>query len=646
MGLSHKSRKVFLLAIGVIWLIALCVPVLADSAGDTGLTINFEASKVIRNCDSHVLGPRLIDNLQHPECRDVREVAADQQCAFAKRYCKDQDDGILSYVDFYYCRISTAQPVGLIVLLLWMIFLFSSLGVVAGDFLAVNLNSIAQNLQISDTLAGVTFLALGNGAPDIFSTIAAMGENSNNLAFGELIGAAAFITGVVSGSMALVRPFDVVKVPLVRDAIFLIATIVFLLYILSDGYLRLWHCVTLLLIYLVYIVVVVSWHWWHARRRGLNATDGGSTYGPDGGDYGPAEESEALLSQEEAQDRGQEARTTHQHQHRQNYATISQNNESISTSTPKSRDPNEDRNFLKRVLHVLIPTYTKRGRFGLLHLLAYVVMLPTTIALKITTPRIEDEEQEASNDGSKAHETNDQDNDTNLNDAHWDRWLTVIHCFTAPQLIMWLIARQLDKTASQMFLPSMICLGSSAVIAGLLLFATPSDRRPTWWRFLSLPGFIVSIAWISALADEIVAVLKILGIICDIPDAIMGITAFAIGNSVDDWAANVSVARRKRPVMALSACFGGPLLNILLGISISGIIAFVGGANSKHEISAITLHPNRSLFFVSGSAILNICVLLVLMLWTRWRMERVVGYILASLWIICTVVNVVLELRR
>lgn len=52
-------------------------------------------------------------------------------------------------------------------------------------------------------------------------------------------------------------------------------------------------------------------------------------------------------------------------------------------------------------------------------------------------------------------------------------------------------------------------------------------------------------------------------------DAIIGLTIFAIGNSLADLVANTSVAAFA-PIMGFSACFGGPMLNILLGIGVSG----------------------------------------------------------------------------
>ena len=76
-------------------------------------------------------------------------------------------------------------------------------------------------------MAGVTFLAFGNGSPDVFSTFAAFKSHSGSLAVGELIGAAAFITSVIAGTMALIRPFKVSKRLFLRDVAFFIVAVAF-----------------------------------------------------------------------------------------------------------------------------------------------------------------------------------------------------------------------------------------------------------------------------------------------------------------------------------------------------------------------------------------------------------------------------------
>jgi len=82
-------------------------------------------------------------------------------------------------------------------------------------------------------------------------------------------------------------------------------------------------------------------------------------------------------------------------------------------------------------------------------------------------------------------------------------------------------------------------------------------------------GFVVSVVWIMAIADEVVQVLDTFGLLFGLSDAIIGLTIFAVGNSLADLVANVTVARFA-PIMGFSACFGGPMLNILLGVGLSG----------------------------------------------------------------------------
>jgi sodium/potassium/calcium exchanger 6 len=145
--------------------------------------------------------------------------------------------------------------------------LFSTIGIAASDFLCINLSTIASILGMSESLTGVTFLAFGNGSPDVFSTFAAMGSNSGSLAVGELIGAACFITTVVAGSMALVRPFRVARRSFVRDVGYFIIAGSFSLVVLADGELHVWECATMIGLYVFYVVMVVTWHWYLTQKR-------------------------------------------------------------------------------------------------------------------------------------------------------------------------------------------------------------------------------------------------------------------------------------------------------------------------------------------------------------------------------------------
>ncbi|OOQ90883.1 sodium/calcium exchanger protein [Penicillium brasilianum] len=207
----------------------------------------------------------LLRRADEPECRLVRNVK--DQCAYVRENCPDHQDGLLSYLQLYYCALPDAKPLAFIIIILWLSLLFSTIGIAASDFLCIDLSTLASILGLSESLTGVTFLAFGNGSPDVFSTFAAMRSNSGSLAIGELIGAATFITSVVAGSMALVRPFKVARRSFVRDVGFFVIAVSFSMVLVADGRLQAWESAAMVALYAFYVVLVVSWHWYLVRRR-------------------------------------------------------------------------------------------------------------------------------------------------------------------------------------------------------------------------------------------------------------------------------------------------------------------------------------------------------------------------------------------
>ncbi|KAJ5312302.1 hypothetical protein N7508_003132 [Penicillium antarcticum] len=220
---------------------------------------------------SATAGVNLFKREGEPECRSVRNVK--NQCAFVRANCPDHEDGLISYLQLYYCTLADAKPLAFTILILWLSLLFSTIGIAASDFLCIDLSTLASILGLSESLTGVTFLAFGNGSPDVFSTFAAMRSNSGSLAIGELIGAATFITSVVAGSMALVRPFKVARRSFVRDVGYFIVAVTFSMFLLADGKLHVWESAAMVCLYVFYVVMVVTWHWYLVRRRRKNERD-------------------------------------------------------------------------------------------------------------------------------------------------------------------------------------------------------------------------------------------------------------------------------------------------------------------------------------------------------------------------------------
>jgi sodium/potassium/calcium exchanger 6 len=206
-------------------------------------------------------------SLNLSQCQPIA-VPVEDQCKVVRDFCPTSDTFLsIPYLQTYFCASPTSQPFVFIGLLFWLVFLFSTLGISASDFFCPNLATIAQLLNLDENVAGVTFLAFGNGSPDVFATFSALRTNSGSLAIGELLGAASFIVSCVVGSMCIIKPFRVNRGPFLRDSAFFTVAVSILLLILLDGWIYAWEAAILVLLYFVYVFTVVIGSWWEHKRE-------------------------------------------------------------------------------------------------------------------------------------------------------------------------------------------------------------------------------------------------------------------------------------------------------------------------------------------------------------------------------------------
>lgn len=149
------------------------------------------------------------------------------QCTFA-RTC---NDGAGVWAPFVFCnhRLSVLTWAALVspIALLWMIVLFRMLASTAEDYFSPALEMFSVKLGLPPRFAGVTLLALGNGAADVSSTVSAITSDPDQgyqLSLGALSGAAMFITCVVSAVVVLVADGVPCRGALVRDVTMLLLT--------------------------------------------------------------------------------------------------------------------------------------------------------------------------------------------------------------------------------------------------------------------------------------------------------------------------------------------------------------------------------------------------------------------------------------
>lgn len=168
----------------------------------------------------------------------------------------------------------------------FLVFVFMyNLASTADEYLSPSLEHIVVRFGISESLAGVTFLAFGNGAPDVFSSIAtamaaAAGDASDNdprvgnniTAVSPLLGSLVFLTTVVISLVNFVsKPDKMTRVTpkfFLRDWFFLLAVVIYeLVLLLFVGRVDLYSTLGFLGLYALFVTVVV---WTNKSEQGKN----------------------------------------------------------------------------------------------------------------------------------------------------------------------------------------------------------------------------------------------------------------------------------------------------------------------------------------------------------------------------------------
>jgi solute carrier family 24 (sodium/potassium/calcium exchanger), member 6 len=104
----------------------------------------------------------------------------------------------------------------------------------------------------------VTILAFGNGSPDLFTALTSVKPTADTeLMFAQMMGAAAFTTTIIAGTIAVISPFVLEKGPFLRDVLFFMASVLYIAICVNDGEYTLYEGIGTIMIYLVYISVVI-----------------------------------------------------------------------------------------------------------------------------------------------------------------------------------------------------------------------------------------------------------------------------------------------------------------------------------------------------------------------------------------------------
>ncbi|XP_048513440.1 mitochondrial sodium/calcium exchanger protein-like [Athalia rosae] len=188
--------------------------------------------------------------LSEDDCAYVWHIDSPDRCEWVTDCDDCWTDSPLQYIPGLFCTFPTENiPLfvfGLILYVFWLMYLFLILGITADNFFCPALSIIAEILHLSDNIAGVTILAFGNGAPDIFTALVAPVDETVVM-FNELIGAGVFVTSVIAGSVAVTRPFQVKFRPYLRDTVFYLVAVCWIGWVIRDETVHLWEAINIAL---------------------------------------------------------------------------------------------------------------------------------------------------------------------------------------------------------------------------------------------------------------------------------------------------------------------------------------------------------------------------------------------------------------
>jgi len=142
-------------------------------------------------------------------------------------------------------------------LLIWGIFyMFWGLAIVCDDYFVASLEAISEALNLSDDVAGATFMAAGSSAPELFTSIMGVFAVKNDVGIGTIVGSAVFNLCCIIGGTALFTPvvLQIDWKPITRDSIFYGCSIVAMIMVLYDGLVTMNESIMLIAMYFVYVL--------------------------------------------------------------------------------------------------------------------------------------------------------------------------------------------------------------------------------------------------------------------------------------------------------------------------------------------------------------------------------------------------------
>ncbi|CAB4027349.1 sodium potassium calcium exchanger 4-like isoform X3, partial [Paramuricea clavata] len=141
--------------------------------------------------------------------------------------------------------------------ILGVIIIFIALAIICDDFFVPSLEAISEKLDLSEDVAGATFMAAGSSAPELFTSVAGVTADSD-VGVGTIVGSAVFnLLVIIALTAALTtQTLQLDWRPLFRDSVCYALSIAAFIVFAWDAKFELYESVILLSLYFMYILLM------------------------------------------------------------------------------------------------------------------------------------------------------------------------------------------------------------------------------------------------------------------------------------------------------------------------------------------------------------------------------------------------------
>ncbi|XP_058460946.1 putative sodium/calcium exchanger 7 [Malaya genurostris] len=530
------------------------------------------------------------------DCNQIHNLAPADKCDFVKRTASCREDvNYFDYTYFLFCTIGSENTVlftlGTLLLVGGLLICFTVLGTTADQFFCPVLAVISKTLRISESVAGVTILAFGNGSPDLFTAVSNP-LSDTEMMFGELLGAATFVIGVVAATILLIRPFQTDPAGIVRDVLFFLFAVGWITICAYDERFFLADAIVVVTVYGAYLTVVLVDFF--LRKRKLHAVESRLSLS------GQLPEADSYYNQLRGET---EVIIRPRNPSMGSEVDISRNRVSIfirQASPPQNYHLFRD--FCDHLNPIEMEEWETSGWCGKI---IAVLKIPIRLLLTLIIPIM----------------------DYTIERHGWTKLLNMVHCFTLPLTFLaisgWISEKMLQVPAWAW----LIIFASILMIA--IFFTSRTDRPPAYHLVYALLAFAGSIMIIYIIAQEVVSLLVTMGLVLNLSRSMLGLSVLAWGNSIGDMFSNITLAKQGYGKMAFAACLGGPLFNLCLGLGISMIVKALDRADHVAFSREGAMGQNIEAFLVQ-----LLGTILLALLFTDFQGRRSVGFIMISIYIV------------